>query len=310
MKKRNRDINIFSLSLMDVISGAMGAFLIIMVILARYYVFDPTTSEQADELRLKLDAAVEGLASIRGGTERIFDELIISERGAATQGLAGGDGVDQIEALTRGIAEDVDRVNAQLETAHLQLNQLEEELQQKSSQLERAQELADKLEGRVPLVVAANWGCDADVDLMVESDRVSAEDGTPGAQFDPRQRVAQNFRGDAANDWSGGAGGEIQLVSEMFSGNRFKVFVNLYDPEAGDSCEVVGYAVGYDNYYADTGRTVLTPAHPFELLGVFTVGDDLGLAYAPATPEQQQAERAAVEARIAATPPPQQKRDD
>ena len=37
MKSRNREINIFNLSMLDVISGAMGAFLIIMVILLPYY---------------------------------------------------------------------------------------------------------------------------------------------------------------------------------------------------------------------------------------------------------------------------------
>ena len=37
MKRRNREINIFNLSMLDVISGAMGAFLIIMVILLPYY---------------------------------------------------------------------------------------------------------------------------------------------------------------------------------------------------------------------------------------------------------------------------------
>ena len=37
MKRRNRDINIFNLSMLDAISGAMGAFLIIMVILLPYY---------------------------------------------------------------------------------------------------------------------------------------------------------------------------------------------------------------------------------------------------------------------------------
>lgn len=37
MKPHNREINIFNLSMLDVISGAMGAFLIIMVILLPYY---------------------------------------------------------------------------------------------------------------------------------------------------------------------------------------------------------------------------------------------------------------------------------
>ncbi len=37
MKPRNREINIFNIAMLDVISGAMGAFLIIMVILLPYY---------------------------------------------------------------------------------------------------------------------------------------------------------------------------------------------------------------------------------------------------------------------------------
>ncbi len=37
MKPRNREINIFNLSMMDVISGALGAFLIIVIILFPYY---------------------------------------------------------------------------------------------------------------------------------------------------------------------------------------------------------------------------------------------------------------------------------
>ena len=37
MKPRNREINIFNISMLDVISGALGAFLIIMIVLFPYY---------------------------------------------------------------------------------------------------------------------------------------------------------------------------------------------------------------------------------------------------------------------------------
>jgi hypothetical protein len=37
MRPRSRDINIFNLSMLDVIAGAMGAFLIVMVVLLPYY---------------------------------------------------------------------------------------------------------------------------------------------------------------------------------------------------------------------------------------------------------------------------------
>ena len=37
MRKNNKELNIFNLSFLDVICGAMGAFLIVMVILLPYY---------------------------------------------------------------------------------------------------------------------------------------------------------------------------------------------------------------------------------------------------------------------------------
>lgn len=43
MKKKNREINIFNLSMLDVIMSAMGAFLIIMVVLLPYYKKDAQT---------------------------------------------------------------------------------------------------------------------------------------------------------------------------------------------------------------------------------------------------------------------------
>lgn len=54
MKPRNREINIFNLSMLDVISGAMGAFLIIMVILLPYY--NKETIDYKRELEQSRDA--------------------------------------------------------------------------------------------------------------------------------------------------------------------------------------------------------------------------------------------------------------
>jgi len=65
-----REINIFNRSMMDVISGAMGAFLIIMVILMRYYKEDDAITaqreaaqKQIDDIQRQIDEAIKiGLA--------------------------------------------------------------------------------------------------------------------------------------------------------------------------------------------------------------------------------------------------------
>lgn len=55
MKPRNREINIFNLSMMDVIAGALGAVLIIVIILFPHYQKD--LAEENQKLREKVQAA-------------------------------------------------------------------------------------------------------------------------------------------------------------------------------------------------------------------------------------------------------------
>ncbi len=57
MKPRNREINIFNLSMLDVICGALGAFLILMVVMMPYYKKDSISMRQ--ELQQAQTAAAE-----------------------------------------------------------------------------------------------------------------------------------------------------------------------------------------------------------------------------------------------------------
>ena len=68
MKPRNRDIQIFNLSMLDVISGAMGAFLIVMVVLLPAYKNQApqgdssALQEQNESLRRQIDDLQQRLA--------------------------------------------------------------------------------------------------------------------------------------------------------------------------------------------------------------------------------------------------------
>ncbi len=57
MKPRNREINIFNISMLDVISGALGAFLIIMIVLFPYYKKESIDyQKEIQELRQQVQA--------------------------------------------------------------------------------------------------------------------------------------------------------------------------------------------------------------------------------------------------------------
>lgn len=58
MKKKNRDINIFSMSALDLFASAMGAFLLIAVMALPYYLkVDPDLIKQAQEAEAKVNKA-------------------------------------------------------------------------------------------------------------------------------------------------------------------------------------------------------------------------------------------------------------
>lgn len=301
MRARSREINIFNLSLMDVICGAMGAFLIIMIILARYYVFDPNVTQDVDELRLRLDAAVQGLNRIRGGTEGIITELI-DEADSTTRTLGAGETIDEIEALTRGIRGDVDLVRGQLGAVQAEANRLEVDLQEKTAQLKRATETIADLKKRNPFVVASKWACTVDVDIFIESDRVSATTNNTSAPFDPRIRGEIAFRGDIASDGHTGASHEMSMISETPVDTHYKVFVRAA-PEPGMNCAVLTHAMGA-NFFANLPNATLTESDYFDYLGVVSVDGDYKITFdAPGDPERA-AELSAIRERIARTPAP------
>jgi hypothetical protein len=76
MRARNREISIFNLSMLDVISGAMAAFLIIMVVLLPYYRKEHIDYQAAiDELRRELAAADSAAAQARQRVAALEAEL-------------------------------------------------------------------------------------------------------------------------------------------------------------------------------------------------------------------------------------------
>lgn len=304
MKARSREINVFSISLMDVISGAMGAFLIIMVLLTQFYVFDPETSEEVDDLREPLDAAIAGLSDIKSGVAAIFADLIESQQGAESADAAVSPEAGDIESLSRAVASDIERVTNHLAAVHEKTNLLERELQEKTAQIQRGEQRLDRLEIRQPIVVAAYWDCNANIDLFLESDRVSLDKGERNAVFDPRVRQQQNFTGDISSDTQEGPAAEMSMVSETPPSTHYKIFVSLMAGPSDAECAVVTHAMGSTGFFAVPPAATLTFAEPFDYLGAITVSEDRKIAYKEPGAAERSEELALIRRRVATTPPP------
>ncbi|MBF0229868.1 MAG: hypothetical protein HQK63_09830 [Desulfamplus sp.] len=95
MKPRNREINIFNLSMLDVISGALGAFLIIMIVLFPYYKKDAIDyqrdvqqltqqlqqiQQQVDEAQKKIETAQNEAEHAKAENEQTRQQLESAQR--------------------------------------------------------------------------------------------------------------------------------------------------------------------------------------------------------------------------------------
>lgn len=290
MRMPRRDINIFNLSMMDVISGAMGAFLIIMVILMRYYKEDDdiaaqreAAQKQMDEMERKIQEAIEQLQAT---TDLDVDELL-----------------RKLEDLKRQLADarrEVTRLNNDLQAARNRVNQL----QQRNDELERENEvLKRRVEVYDTFVVQSNWTSTVpvDVDIFIESSIFS--DKNELLRFDPRLARPRMFHGDLRSDDDTKVGPDTWVINASRNNTTFKVFVYIEGVPSGmgDVTVTTNFAAANRKYEMD--RVTLTREKPWELVGILKTNDQGWTGIQPTTQADRDRERAQVNAYIQTTQP-------
>ena len=128
MRARNREFNILNMSFLDVICGAMGAFLIVMVILMPYY------KKEAQDFLQSIGNLKQELAETTQRLEKTETEL------------------DRAEKRIRETETELDR-------AEKRIRELKQELQKSQSQNSALQRSVDEVRKRrdTPLLVGLKW---------------------------------------------------------------------------------------------------------------------------------------------------------
>ena len=220
MKPRNREINIFNLSMMDVISGALGAFLIIVIILFPYYRKDIASENR--ELREKLNAAETALAQAEEARQQVQQSLERAEQARRQAELA---------------RQQAEQARQQAEQARLQAEQA---AQQANTQLQQAQQaLKDcrERENKTFMVIVIKWQTLAhDVDLHVID--------PSGAEFFYQRKSIPGRPGELSEDDQLGPGNEVWEVRQAPPG-KYKVYYNLYNRHGNSQNPVVSGRVFY-----------------------------------------------------------------
>lgn len=193
MKKKNRDINIFSMSALDLFASAMGAFVIIAVIMFPYFPNMGDSPGQVARVREEMQAEIDALAAQ----------------------------LEACQAETAQCQADLDATQAQLAQAQAELAQCQENLDGLAADLETCEISLTK----TYLVIIISWPSSGDdVDLHVVDPL--------GREYYYSAREFPNSLARLEEDNQNGPGNEIWQHPEAGPG-QYKVYYNYYDRATG-----------------------------------------------------------------------------
>ena len=213
MKRFNREISVFNMSMLDVITGALGAFLMIMIILLPHYKRD--TSELLAEIRDQ-EARIAALESDASAAQLALADA----RAEVTEAQNRAEAAEERAEAAAAEREAAEAARAEAErradTADAELAEAERRARESEAESDRLRERLDK----TFLVVLTQWQTDAqDVDMHVVD--------PSGAHFYFGRNTVDGRRGELSEDQTSGPGIEVWQIEEADPG-EYRVYVKLY----------------------------------------------------------------------------------
>ena len=212
MKSRSREINVFSMSALDLFASALGAFILIAIVLMPYFL--RLSDEQVAQLHQDLEEAQASLSETRRQLEQAEGALQQCEERAQRESACR-------EQLAELQAE-VERLRAELEAAQSESAQTQPALQRCQEQLEVCEERLL----RTFLIVVIHWETgdnryykSHDVDLHIID--------AAGREFNYQAKTIPGRPGELRWDTQHSPGVEIWEVPEAPPG-RYRILYNFY----------------------------------------------------------------------------------
>jgi uncharacterized protein YfaP (DUF2135 family) len=205
VRRRNREINIFNLSMLDVIAGAMAAFLIIMIVLMPYY-----RKEHIDYQAIVAELQRQ-LAQAQHQAQAAAARTAAAEEAARAAESAAADAAEQVRAAQAAAADAAEQVGAAQATAAAANAQAQQ-------QRERAEGLERRL-AKTFLVLYVRWNTRDDIDLHVID--------PSGAEFSFQRKTISGRPGELSEDTINGPGNEVWEIRDAPPGD-YRVLVHLY----------------------------------------------------------------------------------
>jgi regulator of replication initiation timing len=270
MRARRREINIFNMSLLDILCGALGAFCFMMLVALPYYKPGAGTNTQSRENQQKNDELMREI-------EKLKDQL------------GNPNAAEDLAELLR-------KLQAQIQSLQGQVNQLTSENQKLTAD---NKDLDRRLRFKKPFLVVLSAGeMNQDLDLYVRDDLKTEKYENP--PFDPTIAHHSVYWPGDLNAYVPGHGLSVWVTTDSPANIHYKIYAKLSsEPPARKATGVSGALIA-DTYNFALPVTQLTPERFWTLVGTLTADNDAKLAFKEATEAERDAEWKA----IAKTAPP------
>ena len=253
MKRRNREVSIFSMSALDLFASALGAFILIAIVMFPYFP-NTGTADQRD-----LDAALERLQAeetsneelqevlqeIRKDLERRLEAVraeaerqVEAAQREAEAAQAAAEAAQAEAAAAQDAAEaaqrEVSDAQAEAAAAQRELSEAQEALAEGGDRERALEQALERERRRKFLLVTISWSDDDDVDLHVVD--------PAGNEF---YYAAKSHAGSGARfeeDTTDGPGNEVWLHPQVTPG-EYRIYYNLFSEGGAPGVSVRGSVV-------------------------------------------------------------------
>ncbi|MFN7922623.1 MAG: hypothetical protein U0Q16_21140 [Bryobacteraceae bacterium] len=247
MIRRSREVNIFNMSLLDILCGALGAFCFMMLVLFPHWRPAGATAKDIE-------------AQYQSVTKELED---LKKQLAQLPG--GGDLSQKIDKIRR------------------EVNQQKSNADRMRKELDQAKREADDLRMRRPLTISIRWSTSGhDVDLYVRS-KGKSEGGKGVPPADPERTQGVFFQGDAYVNCASGPCAEVWSVRDVGVGTEFEIYYKFLDAKGNpEPAQIVdAWIANHEGAFIRLPRISMPQPKAVRLIGILKLDPSGKLIFAP-----------------------------
>ncbi|MBI4906007.1 MAG: hypothetical protein HY820_20405 [Acidobacteria bacterium] len=272
MKPRNKEVNIFNMSLLDILCGALGAFCFMMLVLFQYW-----KPEGPETTKVKVDTAQ---------MEQKIQDLLKQMKNMSNLPPEAAARMKQLEEDFARLQQMTNQLKAQLQQAQAQTQAYKRQADQARAELDDSKKELQKFKNRNPVtVVLTTTSAAHDVDLYVQDSKMDKPDVA--------KVQGVKWNGDVFYNAVRGPASDVWMMRDAPAG-EYKVYYKFLEKGGNPGPARV------EGYYLHNSSIVRMPAieiandHQVASVGSIMVKPDMSSGFKP-TPEYAEAYQRMIE---------------